>query len=440
MKNHSIRLLLLGIPLFIMTGCIRSGFEGFETSEKGVLYKVHYLSGDTAKPGKEDWVTVRMDYRLEDTMLFTYQNLDKPLRFAMIEPEFEGDIYNALRMMSTGDSMTFAIVADSFFLKTARLDELPAYVEPGDPMYYDVKVTEILSDEEFKAEIEAQKVLLLEKEMQTLQAYIDSAGIGRKPESSGLYFIPLVKGKGKRPDTGDMCRIHLKVQQMNSHLLFDNFGDEPIEVEYGKGFDTEGFREGLGMLQVGGRAQLLVPSPIGVGDQGREVVPPFTTLIYEVELVDVVPLEEVKAERERRKQARAEENERLKEAEPKLIKAYLVNNDLNLKPLPSGLYFVELEKGTGEMPESGEKVKVHYILSRLDGRELQNSYNSETPYEFILGQGRVIRAWDEAVAMMSKGSKAMIIAPSNLAYGSRGRGRDIGPYTTLVFELELLED
>jgi peptidylprolyl isomerase len=358
----------------------------------------------------------------------------------LIKPEFFGDIYNALMMMSVNDSMTFAIVADSFFFNTAKMKQLPAFVEPGEIMYYDVKITEILTDEEFNAEIEQQKEKARQEEMQVLEAYLDSANIKVDPTPSGLYFVPLTKGTGKSPDTGDMCRIYLKVQQLKGPLLYDNFGGEPIEVEYGKGFDTEGFREGLGMLKVGGKAQLIVPSSIGVGDRGRESVPPFSTVIYEVELNDIVPLEEVKKERARRKQARAAENERLKEAEPKMIQGYLQQNNIEIEPTASGLYFITLEKGNGQFPKNGQKVKVHYILSRLDGREIQNSYKNDKPFEFVLGQGRVIKAWDEAVLKMDKGSKAKIIAPSNLAYGKRGRGMEIGPYTTLVFELELLED
>ncbi len=440
MKNHWFQLFAVLIMILFAAACSQDKFSGFEKGDGGVYYKVHYLSGDTVKPRQKEWVTVKMDYRLEDTVIFTSKSLDKPLRFSMIKPEFLGDIYYALMLMSAGDSMTFAIVADSFFFNTAKMKTLPEFVESGSLLYYDVKITGILTDEEFKAEIETQKKLLMQKEIQVLNGYLDSAGITQQPNASGLYFISQVNGTGKKPDTGDMCRIHLKVRQLNGPLLFSNFKSEPIEVEYGKGFDTEGFREGLGILREGGRAQFIVPSSIGVGDQGRETVPPFTTVLYDVELVAIVPMEEVKIERARRKKARNQENERLKEAEPLRIQGYIKQNNIKEDPLPSGLYFIELEEGTGEIPGKGEKVKVHYILSRLDGREIQNSYKREEPYEFTLGQGRVIKAWDEAVAMMNRGSKAKIIVPSKLAYGSRGKGMDIGPYTTLVFELELLED
>lgn len=426
--------------IIFTASCSNQKYSGFEQAENGVYFKIHEQSNDTLGPKLTNWVAVNMDYRMKDTLLFSSKNLDKPLMFAMIEPEFDGDLYEALSLMKVGDSMTFAIVVDSFFFKTAKVRELPSVIEPGSPMYYDVRLLKVLTDEEFKDEIELKKEELRLKELADLAKYIDSTNIAVDPLASGLYFIPLKKGSGVKPDTGDMCKVYLSVQQLDGTPLFSNFDGEPLDVEFGKGFDTEGFSEGLGMLKIGGKAQLIVPSSIGVGETGRESVLPFTTLIYEVELDDIRTVEEVRKERADKKKALEAEKERLKDAELQKIKAYVAMNDITVEPLASGMYFIEVSEGKGVAPKKGERVKVHYILRKTDGREIQNSYKTEKPADFILGQGRVIKGWDQAIALMKKGGKAKIIVPSKLAYGSRGRGKDIGAYEPLVFEIELLEE
>ena len=117
------------ITLFLgIASCSSSKYPGFKEGDNNVFFKEHYTTDDTNRPHFHNWVTLNMDYRLEDTILFSSKNLDKPLRFSMIDPLFSGDLYEGLSMMTVGDSMSFAIVADSFFLKTANFTQLPDFV------------------------------------------------------------------------------------------------------------------------------------------------------------------------------------------------------------------------------------------------------------------------------------------------------------------------
>lgn len=429
--------------LFIITfflgivSCSTDKYPGFKEGDNNVFYKVHYTTDDTSRPHFHKWVTLNMDYRLEDTILFSSKNLDKPLRFSMIDPMFRGDLYDGLSMMTVGDSMTFAIVADSFFVKTTNFKQLPDFVLPGSPMYYDVKLLEVMTDDEYNEKLDLEKIRYKREEILKLESYLSENNIETEPLKSGLYYLPIKTGAGKKPDTGDMCRIFLEVKEIDGNLLFNNFDGTPIDVEYGKNFDTKGFMEGLGLTRVGGSATLIVPSPIGVGERGKDLVKPFTTIIYKVELIEIKSVEEVQQERADRKKAKEAEKQRLKDLEKQNLKNYLSRNNIIAEPTKSGLYFIETIKGSGEKPVKGETVNVHYVLYDTDGQEIQNSYTSASPASFKLGEGRVIMAWEEAVLKMNRGGKAKIIVPSKLAYGSRGRD-NIGPYEPLVFELELL--
>ena len=104
----------------------------------------------------------------------------------------------------------------------------------------------------------------------------------------------------------------------------------------------------------------------------------------------------------------------------------------------SGLRYKILQKGEGDKPNSGDKVKVHYKGMLTDQTVFDSSYKRNQPIEFSVGIGQVISGWDEGILLLSKGDKAKFIIPSNLAYGEAGAGGVIPPNATLIFEVELL--
>lgn len=103
----------------------------------------------------------------------------------------------------------------------------------------------------------------------------------------------------------------------------------------------------------------------------------------------------------------------------------------------SGLQYKVITEGEGPMPAAIDKVKVHYRGTLIDGKEFDSSYKRQQPAEFQLDT--VIPGWIEALQLMKVGSKFQLFIPPALAYGEREVGPDIGPNTTLIFEVELLE-
>ncbi len=105
---------------------------------------------------------------------------------------------------------------------------------------------------------------------------------------------------------------------------------------------------------------------------------------------------------------------------------------------PTGLLYKVIADGAGDMPRTGDSVKVHYKGTLIDGREFDSSYKRGQPAEF--GVDQVISGWTEALQMMRPGAKWQLVIPPGLAYGPRAMpGSIIGPNSTLVFEVELLE-
>ena len=107
-----------------------------------------------------------------------------------------------------------------------------------------------------------------------------------------------------------------------------------------------------------------------------------------------------------------------------------------VKTTASGLQYKVEKEGGGPTPKATDTVKVNYRGTTIDGKEFDSSYKRGEPATFPVN--RVIKGWTEALQLMKVGSKYHLVIPSELAYGERGAGQDIGPDSTLVFDVELL--
>ncbi len=124
---------------------------------------------------------------------------------------------------------------------------------------------------------------------------------------------------------------------------------------------------------------------------------------------------------------------KLREAEIADRNKYLADNNINVKPTSTGLYYIETKKGTGLKPREGLDVEVKYTGKFLNGKV----FDSSDSFHFIFNTESVIQGWNEGIGYMRKGGKATLIIPSKLAYGAYGNAT-IPKYSTLVFDIELI--
>ena len=119
--------------------------------------------------------------------------------------------------------------------------------------------------------------------------------------------------------------------------------------------------------------------------------------------------------------------------------AFLAENKKKegVKALLSGLQYKVIKAGTGKKPKSTDTVTAHYRGTLINGTEFDSSYKRGQPATFPVSGG-MIPGWTEALQLMEEGAKWQLFIPSNLAYGEKGAGRDIGPNATLIFEIELV--
>jgi FKBP-type peptidyl-prolyl cis-trans isomerase len=127
------------------------------------------------------------------------------------------------------------------------------------------------------------------------------------------------------------------------------------------------------------------------------------------------------------------------EENKKLGETFLAENSKkdNIVTTASGLQYEILTNGEGSSPTATDTVTVHYRGTTLEGKEFDSSYSRNSPATFPLN--RVIAGWTEGLQLMNLGAKYRFFIPSDLAYGERGAGRDIGPNAALIFEVELIK-
>ncbi len=262
-------------------------FAGFDQTEDGLYYKFHNQGTDTVTPKIGEYVTIDMIYASEDSVMFDSKTLPQLMKMPMVEPSYKGDVYDGIAMMQIGDSATFICDADSVFLKLFRMPAVPPELDSLEYIYFHIKLNAIESLEEVKAAQEAELKILQADETKNRYAFLEEKYPDALPVASGLYYIETVEGKGSNPLSGQTVTVNYTGMFMDGSIFDSSIGKQPIEFPLGKGQVIQGWDEGIGMMRKGGKAILVIPSDIAYGPQGRSGIPPYSTLVFEVELLDI---------------------------------------------------------------------------------------------------------------------------------------------------------
>jgi FKBP-type peptidyl-prolyl cis-trans isomerase len=226
-----------------------------------------------------------------------------------------------------------------------------------------------------------------------------------------LEKIDTVVGSGIEAITGKTVVVHYsgwlrdpQAEQQHGKAFDSSIGRGPFSFNLGEGRVIKGWEQGVQGMKVGGKRTLIIPSPLGYGSRGagKGVIPPDADLVFDIELLDVINMPEVKK----------------------------IDNKL----------------GKGVEAVSGKQVTVHYTGWLRDpkakgekGKEFDSSRKRDA-FSFTINGGEVIRGWDLGVQGMKIGGKRTLIIPAALAYGTREVGNGLIPANSdLIFEVELLK-
>ncbi len=260
-----------------------------------------------------------------------------------------------------------------------------------------------------------------------------------KTTETGIDYRFIEKTEsGIKAKEGDAMKVSIKYyDDAKDSLLFDSrevpgdFRIQTIKSTYDGSID-----EAFAMLEKGDSAIFKIDADNFFAKTVGVALPEFLKkgdkLRFEVRVIDIQ--DKAKVEEEMTKQM-----EELANQEITLLNDYIKENNITATPSESGLYYIQKEKGNGKKPVKGDKVSLHYTGKFLNGEVFDSSLERGQPFEFLLGEGQVIAGWDEGVALMSVGEKATFVIPSKIGYGPNGIQGAIPAYSTLIFEVVLLE-
>ncbi len=259
--------------------------SGFKEHESGLRYKYFDLNTNGITPVVGDIIAIRFKYEnskgeiIEESEFFRTQ-LKEPSH-AM------GSIEDALAMMHKGDSALFLIKAEDYYTQTRGI-RVPENVEATEYLHFYIKMVDIISFDEFKQERHSARISNERLEDKLLEEYIERSNISIEPTSSGLYYIEMVKGKGPAAVPGRKVTVNY-IGYFIDGQIFDSSYDrkKPFTFKLGIGEVIHGWEEGISKMNVGGKAKLVIPSSLAYKDQQMGPVPPYATLVFDIELVSI---------------------------------------------------------------------------------------------------------------------------------------------------------
>lgn len=431
------------LPLYFLTffvilcSCNKSGFKGFKKMDNGAYMKFYCVNKDGDKPVLGDHVYISFNESIGDSLIYASDWNDVPgNEIEIYEPTFVGDMMAGLMNMHVGDSASVAFVVDSMCIKTLGMDAVPNYLNPGMPVYIDIRLDSIVKAEVVKARYEEYLSIRKQNDEDMLAMYYSDEN--NTITNDGL-IITGVKGKGRAPRDGEILKINFSFVTLQGDTLLDFFNREPVTVIYGDSYLGEGFTEAMRYVPEGGEGHFVIPSSLAFDSDGLEdYIEPYTSFFLNVKNIDIMTVDEYEEEEKKLKDAEETENQRRLAEEPANMAKFIKEHNVNVAPSETGVYYLEIKTGTGDKPEEGDMVSVYYNMYNIADKLVDSNYGIE-PLSFVYGSGEMVPGIDEAMGKMRVGGKATIIVPSAMGFGDIAVDKDLPANSIVIFDLELVE-
>lgn len=286
MRKNFFLLSALFLMLSVLTGCSNAP-KGYQATDNGLYYRLFTNNGGE-NPQIGDLLELTMSCSVNDTVVIL--PLTKNI-IPMTEPSFWSDFVEGFSMMHKGDSASFIVDIDSSFVNLFGYNTLPPQFSSTDIMRFEVRLDDFYPESEFRfrmiENIKKNYPAETEKAASELNAYLEKSGVVAQPTSTGLYYVKTQDGTGEKPSKGSTVKAHYTGCLLDG-TVFDTSIErgEPIEFVLGVGQVIPGWDEGIAMMSKGEKAVLYIPYYLAYGDRDLGVIPPFSNLVFEVELID----------------------------------------------------------------------------------------------------------------------------------------------------------
>ena len=408
-------------------------FPGYKQTKDGLYYQFLQQNKSAKAPEMTDYLKVQMLCYLHDSLFYDWAETKGVAMVQLVEPHFPGDLQAAYAMMHEGDSASFYIKADSIASVYYGQDPEQVGIASDDYFRYDIKLLEVKSEEEFKAEIEEMNAARARKSEEVLAAYIAENGIDVEPTESGIYIVPVKNGNGRCPVKGEKVEVDYDVYTLNGELVGSSSKyDEVFSFVLGDGYAIPGWEEVLPMMHLGDKVRAIIPFSMAYGEHSVFGMPPYTNLVYDITLNKIITVDE-------QKRIEKEEKEKMK-ADSEAAFARFVKDNGFVRQTASGLYYKFEKENNGRVPSRGSVVKMKFDASVMGGQKLGSTEELGGLYEITYGETPVLPGFQEAVGMMTIGDKGTFVLPYKLAYGASPYGDGKVPaYSNLIFDIEVID-
>jgi len=303
MKLKTIAFLFVFI-IILFSNSVKGQHIKFSKTKNGLYYKFHIRNKMAIKAQLGDILIAELTIRTTDSIIFT--NKGKPQKIFRVDTSnYKGDLNEGLRLMGKGEKATFIILTDSL----KKIMHLP-FNQKNKILYYDIKIKDIITKAEIEKEKEAkeekQQILrdsAILKESKDLIKYLEINDIKSNPSATGLYYIEIIEGNGAKAEMAKRVSINY-IGKLTNGKIFDTNIEKiakeagifkkdyqylPLIFSLGSGEVIPGWDEGICRMKVGGMSKLIIPSKLGYGERGSdsETIPPFSILIYEIDLINI---------------------------------------------------------------------------------------------------------------------------------------------------------
>lgn len=257
-----------------------------------------------------------------------------------------------------------------------------------------------------------------------LQAYFKANKINAIKSPEGIYYVITKPTNGEKAHNGDNITANYTGKFLDGKKFDSNVDSafhhvQAFSFPLGQGRVIKGWDIAFSILKKGEKATIYVPSALGYGERGQGSIPAYSTLVFDVELVD------------------------FKGQEDAFTKYFKDNNITDAIKTKEGIYYRITKPGEGASPKAGQQVTASYTGMLLNGTKFDSNVDPQfghvEPFSFNIMQGNVIQGWDFGFSYLNKGAKAILYIPANLAYGENSPSPQIPANSPMIFEVELID-
>jgi FKBP-type peptidyl-prolyl cis-trans isomerase len=271
---------------------IKTPSKNYHTSNSGLRYRFIHHNSKQPTGSVGDIIEISLKYYNEkDSLIFNSEEIDKNFKMRINTPShIGGSIENAYLIMHKYDSAHFKINAKDFYTQTQNLAKLPDYINPDEDLIFHIKIKDILTKDEFVKKHSDIYIHNLQQEESLIKRFLLNMNFENEPTiyESGLIHIPIKKHNKKLISTGDKVKIHYTASFIDGGV-FDSTIDRGTAFEFtiGNHEVIPGLEEAVLNMSLNDISLFIIPFRLAYGEEKIGQIPPFSTLIFEIEIIDV---------------------------------------------------------------------------------------------------------------------------------------------------------